>query len=61
MTDIIINESNVKDICAEIIAALMNMRVLPHDVPIETFDKWASIVEKQIRSEERYQRENETA
>lgn len=54
MNDFIINESNVKDICAEIIAGLMNMRVLPHDVPGETFDKWTSIVEKQIRYEAQY-------
>jgi len=57
MTDLIINESNIKDFSAEIIAALMNMRVIPHDVPIETFDKWASIVERQIRAEEQYLRE----
>jgi hypothetical protein len=61
MNDFIINETNIKDFSAEIIAALMNMRVLPHDVPIETFDKWASIVERQIRAEERYQRDSETA
>ena len=51
MTDLIINETNIKDFSAEIIAALMNMRILPHDVPGETFDKWISIVEKQIRYE----------
>jgi hypothetical protein len=51
MNDFIINESNVKDICAEIIAGLMNMRVLPHDVTGETFERWTSIVEKQIRYE----------
>ena len=51
MNDFIINEKNIKDICVEIIAALVNMRVLPHDVPVETFDKWTSIIEKQIRYE----------
>ena len=56
MNDFIINESNVKDICAEIIAGLMNMRVLPHDVPQETFDKWMGVVEKTLRYEEQYNR-----
>jgi len=56
MNDLIINETNVGDISAEIIASLMNLHILPHDVPQETFDKWMGVVEKTLRYEEQYNR-----
>ena len=51
MNDLIINETNVGDISAEIIASLVNLHILPHDVPQETFDKWMGVVEKTLRYE----------
>jgi len=56
MNDLIINETNVGEISAEIIASLMNLHILPHDVPQETFDKWMGVVEKTLRYEEQYNR-----
>jgi hypothetical protein len=57
MNDLIINETNVGDISAEIIASLMNLHILPHDVPQETFDKWMGVVERTLRHEEQHTRE----
>jgi hypothetical protein len=54
MNNLIINETNVGDISAEIIASLMNLHILPHDVSQETFDKWMGVVEKTLRYEEQY-------
>jgi len=54
MNDLIINETNVGEISAEIIASLVNLHILPYDVPQETFDKWMGVVEKTLRYEEQY-------
>lgn len=51
MPELIIDDGNVTDVSAEIIAALMNSRVLPHDVSQETFVKWMKIVERHLRRE----------